>query len=41
MIFKYLGGVEVVPVCINPRESPEETIEAILDLIYFYKAVNL
>lgn len=41
MMFKMLGGVNVVPLCINPRSTADKTVEAILDLIYYYKAVNL
>lgn len=41
MMFKLLGNVNVVPVCINARKTPEKTIEAILDLIHLYRAVNL
>lgn len=41
MLFKLLGDANVVPVCINRRKTPELAVEAILDLIHLYKAVNL
>jgi malate dehydrogenase (oxaloacetate-decarboxylating) len=41
MIFKLLGNVNVVPVCINARKSPQEAMRAIMDLIHLYKAINL
>lgn len=41
MIFRAFGGVQVVPVCINPRYNTNDTISAILDLVYLFKAINL
>lgn len=41
LLFKVLGDVDVVPVCIRKRKTPAETIEAILDLLSFSSAINL
>lgn len=40
-MFKVLGGVNVVPVCINKRKTHQETVEAILDVASYFKAINL
>ena len=41
ILFKSLGGVNVVPVCINKRMTSKAAIEAILDLTSYFKAINL
>lgn len=41
LLFKVLGGVNVVPICINRRNTHEEAIEAILDVASYFKAINL
>lgn len=41
LLFKVLGGVNVVPICINKRKTYQETIEAILDVASYFKAINL
>lgn len=41
LLFRILGDVEVVPHCINPKKTPNEEIEAIMNTIYNYQAVNL
>lgn len=41
LLFQALGGVNIVPICINKRKTPEETVEAILDLTSYYKSINL
>lgn len=41
LLFKVLGDVNVVPVCINKRKTPGEAVEAILDLLHSYEAINL
>ena len=41
LLFRSLGGANVVPICINKRKSPEEAVEAILDLTSYFKAINL
>ena len=41
LLFKLLGDVDVVPVCIKKRKTPEQSVEAILDLLSFYEAINL
>ena len=32
LLFKLMGDVDVVPICIDKRENVEDTVEAILDL---------
>ncbi len=41
LLFKLLGNVNVVPICIDKRPSVDETIEAILDVASYFKAINL
>lgn len=41
LLFKLLGDVDVVPVCIKKRKTAEESVSAILDLLSHYKAINL
>ena len=41
LLFKLLGDVDVVPVCIKKRETVDESIKAILDLLSFYQGINL
>ena len=41
LLFRSLGGANVVPICINKRKTPKEAIEAILDLTSYFKAINL
>ena len=36
LLFKLLGDVDVVPVCIKKRKTAEESVSAILDLLSFY-----
>lgn len=40
-LFKALGDVDVVPVCINPRKTATAEIAAIEDLIGGFAGVNL
>jgi malate dehydrogenase (oxaloacetate-decarboxylating) len=41
LLFKLLGDVEVVPMCIYPRSSPEAAITAIIRLLGNFDAINL
>lgn len=41
LLFKLLGDVDVVPLCIRKRPTVEKSVEAILDLLYHYEAINL
>ena len=41
VLFKALGNLDVIPVCIRKRSSPHETVEAILDLLQESEAINL
>lgn len=41
LLFKVLGGVNVVPICINKRKTHQEAVEAILDVASYFKAINL
>lgn len=41
LLFKVLGGVNVVPICINKRKTYEQSVEAILDVASYFKAINL
>lgn len=41
LLFRLLGEVEVIPLCIHPRKTPEEEIEAIANTVGYFMAVNL
>ncbi len=41
LLFKLLGDVEVVPVCMYPRATTKEAIQAIIKLLGNFDAVNL
>lgn len=41
LLFKLMGDVDIVPVCIDKRENVEDTVEAILDLVGEFEAINL
>lgn len=41
LLFKVLGDVDVVPVCIRKRNTPQEAVEGILDLMSNFEAINL
>ena len=41
LLFKLLGDVEVVRVCIYPRKSTAEEIQAIVNLLGNFEAINL
>jgi malate dehydrogenase (oxaloacetate-decarboxylating) len=41
LLFKLLGDVEVVPVCIYPRPNPAEAIQSIVKLLGNFDAINL
>lgn len=41
LLFKVLGGVNIVPICINERKTYQDTVEAILDIASGFKAINL
>ncbi len=41
LLFKLLGDVEVVPVCIHPRKTAEQEITDISNMLKYFKAVNL
>lgn len=41
LLFKLLGEVDVLPLCIYPRATAEEEIEAIANTVGNFMAVNL
>ncbi len=41
LLFKLLGDVEVVPLCIYPRKNAQEEILAIINTVGNYSAINL
>lgn len=41
LLFKLLGDVEVVPVCIHPRATTEAAIDTIIKLLGNFDAINL
>ena len=41
LLFKLLGDVDVVPVCMFPRETPQEQVEDTLKLLGNFDAINL
>lgn len=41
LLFKLLGDVEVVPVCMYPRPTTKEAVQAIIKLLGNFDAVNL
>jgi len=41
LLFKLLGDVEVVPMCIHPRPTTEAAIDAIFKLLGNFDAINL
>lgn len=41
LLFKLLGDVDVVPVCIHHRETPQETVDTISKLLGNFNAINL
>lgn len=41
LLFRLLGGVQVFPVCVYPRKTSEELVEAIANTVGYFMAVNL
>lgn len=41
LIFKLLGDVDVVPICMYPRSTPSAEIKSIMDLAGNFSAINL
>ena len=41
LLFKLLGGVEVVPFCMFPRANPQEQMEATINATESFMAINL
>lgn len=41
LLFKLLGDVEVVPICMYPRPTTGEAIQAIVKLLGNFDAINL
>lgn len=41
LLFKLLGDVEVVPICMYPRPTTQESIQAIIKLLGNFDAINL
>lgn len=41
LLFKLLGDVEVVPVCMYPKETPQKAIDSIINLLGNFDAINL
>lgn len=41
LLFKLLGDVEVVPLCIHQRKNASKAVKAIMNILGHYEAINL
>ena len=41
LLFKLLGDVEVVPLCIHQRKTTAKSVKAIMNILGHYEAINL
>lgn len=41
LLFRLLGDVEVVPVCIHPKKNAQEAVKSIINLLGNFDAINL